>query len=53
MMKHGDRGDYFEAKRDLQEERDFDERHDVMVRGGRQRVIGQYRIGEGGTLGDT
>ncbi len=52
MMKHTDKGDYFEAKRDLQEERDFDERYDVMQRGGRQRVIAQYRIGEGGSFGD-
>ena len=52
MLKHADRKDYFEVKRDVDDERDFDERYDVMQRGGRQRVIAQYRVGEGGSFGN-
>ena len=53
MLKHGDKKDYFEVKRDLLEEAEFNERYDVMLRNNPQKIRYQYRTGapgEGGTF---
>ena len=42
LLKHKDRGDYVEVKRDLDMERDYDERVDVAQRGNPQRIVMQY-----------
>lgn len=44
MMKHGDKGDYFEVKRDTQAEREFDERYGDLKAGKPQRVVMQQRV---------
>ena len=41
LLKHKDKGDWIEVKRDSAAERDFDERYDVMLQGSRQRVVVQ------------
>lgn len=42
LLKHKDKGDYVEAKRDYEMERDFAERVDVAQRDNPQRVVVQY-----------
>ena len=44
LLKHGDKGDYIEVKRDVDTEREFDDRYDVFKRGGRQRIIKEQYI---------
>lgn len=39
LLKHGDRGDHVEVKRDTSTERDFDERYQTWKDGTRQRII--------------
>ena len=41
LLKHKDRGDYVEVKRDTDAEKEWDERYDVMKRGNPQRIIMQ------------
>ena len=42
LLKHKDRGDYVEVKRDYEAEQDYAERIDVAQRGNPQRIIMQY-----------
>jgi len=45
LMKHGDKADHIEVKRDLAMEKEFDERADVARRGHPQKVT--VILGEG------
>lgn len=42
LLKHKDKGDYVEVKRDYDGEKDYAERIDVAQRGNPQRVVVQY-----------
>lgn len=42
LLKHKDRGDYVEVRRDHELERDYMERVDAAQRGDPQRVVVQY-----------
>lgn len=42
LLKHKDRGDYAECKRDYEMERDYAERLDVAQRGNPQRIVAEY-----------
>ena len=42
LLKHKDRGDYVEVKRDYEMEGDYNERIDVAQRGNPQRVVYRY-----------
>ena len=42
LLKHKDRGDYAEVKRDPDMERDYAERVDTAQRGNPQRLVVQY-----------
>lgn len=42
LLKHKDRGDYVEVKRDPDMERDYDKRVDTAQRGNPQRIVVQY-----------
>lgn len=44
MLKHGDKGDYFEVKRDYAAETELKERMDTMQAGNPQRIIMQQRV---------
>lgn len=39
LLKHKDRGDWVETKRDYDAERDFDEMYDTLKRGNPQRYV--------------
>jgi hypothetical protein len=42
LLKHKDRGDYVEVKRDYEGEKDYAERIDVAQRGNPQRIVMEY-----------
>ena len=42
LLKHKDRGDYVEVKRDPAMEHDYAERVDTAQRGNPQRIVAQY-----------
>lgn len=42
LLKHKDRGDYVEVKRDYEMERDYAERVDTAQRNNPQRIVTQY-----------
>lgn len=42
LLKHKDRSDYVETKRDYEMERDYAERIDEAQRGNPQRIVAQY-----------
>ena len=42
LLKHKDRGDYVEVKRDYEMERDYAERVDTAQRDNPQRIVVQY-----------
>jgi hypothetical protein len=42
LLKHKDRGDYVEVKRDYEMEKDYAERVDTAQRGNPQRVVMQH-----------
>ena len=44
MLKHGDKRDYFEVKRDYQSEKDLLDRLDEQKRGNPQKIIMQQRV---------
>jgi len=44
LLKHADKGDHVEVKRDLDTERDFDARYAAFKNGDRQRIIKEEYI---------
>jgi hypothetical protein len=44
MLKHGDKKDYFEVKRDYQTEQDILHRADECKRGNPQRIVMEQRV---------
>lgn len=42
LLRHKDRGDWVEVKRDLESERDYNNRLDEAQRGNPQRLVVQY-----------
>lgn len=42
LLKHKDRGDYVEVRRDYATEREFNERVDEAQRGNAQKIVVQY-----------
>ncbi len=42
LLKHKDRGDYVEVKRDYEMEQEYAERYDAAQRGSRQKLTVQY-----------
>ena len=42
LLRHKDRGDYVEVKRDWESERDFNNRVDQAQRGNPQQIVVQY-----------
>ena len=42
LLKHKDKGDWVEVRRDYESEREYNERVDDMQRGNPQRIVVQY-----------
>ena len=42
LLKHKDKGDYVEVRRDYEMERDYADRVDVAQRGNPQRIVAEY-----------
>lgn len=42
LLKHKDKGDYVEVRRDYEDEKDYAERIDVAQRGNPQRIVMEY-----------